>query len=187
MWGLPPIPSWDGLHPLIVHFPVALLLVAPLFVVAGLLKKEWARGFMTAALVLMALGTLATFVAVPTGEAAAKLADRTPEINAVIQRHEELAETSRILFTALTVIFAVMVFLPGFLKKEMDRVPALVLHGAFLILYAVGALAIANTAHNGGRLVHEFGVRALMDAPAQGQTQTQVVSPTRAAEANDRD
>ena len=28
---LPPIPSFDGLHPLVVHFPVALLIVAPLF------------------------------------------------------------------------------------------------------------------------------------------------------------
>ena len=35
MIEFPPIPSWDGLHPLIVHFPIALLLVAPLLVVLG--------------------------------------------------------------------------------------------------------------------------------------------------------
>ncbi len=36
--SFPPFPSWDGLHPLIVHFPIALLLVAPLFVVLGLAR-----------------------------------------------------------------------------------------------------------------------------------------------------
>ena len=28
MIDLPPVPTWDGLHPLIIHFPIALLLVA---------------------------------------------------------------------------------------------------------------------------------------------------------------
>lgn len=165
MFGLPPIPSWDALHPLVVHFPVALLLVAPLFVLLGLVRGRDGKSYFTAALVLMALGTLATYVAVPTGEAAAKLAERTPEINAVIERHENLAETSRMLFTALTAIFAVLVLLPRLLKRDLERLPAVALYAVFLVLYAFGAMTIANTAHNGGRLVHEFGVTAFMDSP----------------------
>ena len=31
---------------------------------------------------------------------------------------------------------------------------------AFLVLYGTGALFLVNTAHQGGRLVHELGVRA---------------------------
>ena len=36
MIQLPPIPGWYELHPLVVHFPIALLLIAPLFVLLGL-------------------------------------------------------------------------------------------------------------------------------------------------------
>jgi len=35
MLHFPPIPNWDALHPLIIHFPIALLLIAPIFVVVG--------------------------------------------------------------------------------------------------------------------------------------------------------
>ena len=34
---LPPVPNWSELHPLVIHFPIALLLVAPLFVIAGVI------------------------------------------------------------------------------------------------------------------------------------------------------
>ena len=167
---LPPIPSWDGLHPLIVHFPVALLLVAPLFVVLGVIFRDKGRVFLTSALLLMVLGTIAAFVAVGSGEAAGELADRTPEINAVLQHHLKLAETSRLIFTILTVIFAVILYGPTLLKKELKRPVALALYGCFLVLYAGGSLVLSNTAHNGGRLVHEFGVKAIMDpAPLPGQ------------------
>ena len=88
----PPIPSFDGLHPIVVHFPVALLIVAPLFLALAALFPSKAGCFGRSALVLLALGTIASFVAVESGEAAARLADRTPEINAQIERHEELAE-----------------------------------------------------------------------------------------------
>ncbi len=167
MFEFPPIPAWDGLHPLIVHFPVALLLVAPAFIVLALVWRAHGKALMLAALVLMALGTAASFVAVATGEAAGKLAERTAEVNAVLEHHEELAERTRLVFTVLTVVFAGLLAGPAVLRREMARVPSLVLWLLFLAVYGAGTVVLANTAHNGGRLVHELGVRALMP-PAPG-------------------
>src|SRR5512142_2633766 len=98
----PPIPSWDGLHPLIIHFPIALLLVAPVLVlIAAAVSPRKARGMLLAALLLMVLGTGAVFLAAETGEAAGKLAERTPEISAVLEHHENLAEVTQVMFSIL--------------------------------------------------------------------------------------
>jgi len=161
MFALPPLPTWDTMHPLIIHFPIALLLVAPVFVVMGAIRSSSGKPFLMTALILMLLGTGATWIAVPTGEAAAKLAERTPQINVALEHHEELAETTRLLFTSLSLIFAVIVLGPRLLRKDLDRLPATALLTAFLLLYAAGALVLANTAHAGGRLVHQYGVHTL--------------------------
>jgi uncharacterized membrane protein len=161
MVEFPPLPSWDGLHPLIVHFPIALLIVAPLFVVLGIVLRR-GRSFLWAALLLMVIGTAGTFVAISTGEAAGKLAERTPQINAVLEHHEELAERTRIGFAILTVIFAAILALPRLLRRQPGRPVAIVLPLVFLIGYGAGVVMLVNTAHNGGRLVHELGVQALV-------------------------
>ena len=159
---LPPIPTWDGLHPLIIHFPIVLLLVAPLFVILGAIMPKSSRAMYLAALLLMVLGTLAAFVSYQTGEAAGKLAERTPEISAAIERHEELAETTRLLFSILTVIFAAMLYVPKLFKFEFGRKAQALAAIVFLFFYASGALVLVNTAHQGGMLVHQYGVRALV-------------------------
>lgn len=167
MIQFPPIPAWDALHPLIVHFPIALLLVAPLFIVIGaLLQPEKGRVYLFSALILMALGTTAVFVALETGEAAAKLAERTPEINAVLEHHEQLAETTRIAFSVLTVIFAAIILLPRLLRRSPGWLAGRGLLLLFLVVYGAGMLLLVNTAHNGGRLVHEFGVKAMVEPGA---------------------
>ena len=159
----PVIPPWEGLHPLIVHFPIALLLIAPLIVIVGaLLKPESGRTVLYVALALMLIGTLGTFLAAATGEAAAKLAERNPQVSAVLERHEELAEATRAVFTGLTTIFAAVVFAPKAFQRLSGRLLSSVLPLLFLLLYGAGVLLLANTAHNGGRLVHEFGVRAMV-------------------------
>ena len=159
----PPIPSWDGLHPLIIHFPIALLLVAPLLVLIGaLLKPEKGRPVLYVALALMIVGTLSIFLAAATGEAAGKLAERTPQIDAVLERHEELADATRAVFSGLTVIFAAIMFAPMAFQKLSGRLISTALPLVFLLFYGVGVLLLTNTAHNGGRLVHEFGVRAMV-------------------------
>jgi uncharacterized membrane protein len=163
MIQFPPIPAWDALHPLIVHFPIALLLIAPLFILIGaLLQPEKGRVYLVSALILMVLGTGAVFLALETGEAAGKLAERTPEINAVLERHEQLAETTRVVFSVLTVIFAAILFLPRLLRRSSTWLVSRALPLIFLVLYGAGMLLLVNTAHNGGRLVHEFGVKAMV-------------------------
>lgn len=169
MFQMPPIPSWDALHPLIIHFPIALLLVAPLFIIAALLVSAPKRQvFMVSALVLMILGTISVYVALSTGEAAGKLAERTSQINAVLERHEDLAERTRVTFTVLTLILAGILTVPRLIKWEPSRATSAMISVAFLVLYGGAAQLLINTAHHGGLLVHEFGITAMVNAPTTG-------------------
>lgn len=165
------IPSWDALHPLIIHFPIALLLVAPILVLLGMLLPRQSKGLYIAAFSLMALGTISTYVAVSTGEAAGELAERTAGIDKVLEAHEGLAETTQLIFTALTLIFAAIVFAPSFFRRSLARKSSVALNVAFLLFYTAGALVLINVAHQGGRLVHEFGVRAMVtSSPASSSS-----------------
>jgi uncharacterized membrane protein len=169
MFLLPPIPSWDALHPLIIHFPIALLLVAPLFIIAALLVSAPRRqAFMISALALMILGTASVYVALSTGEAAGKLAERTPQINAALERHENLAERTRLTFTGLTVILAGILVVSRSVKPEPSRAMSAMILVVFLVLYGGAAQLLINTAHHGGLLVHQFGVTAMVNAPTAG-------------------
>lgn len=160
----PPIPSWDGLHPIIIHFPIALLIIAPLIILIGIFTPKGGRAFLISAFILMLIGTIATFVAVSTGKAAGELAEHINNVDAVLEQHEELAETTRAVFAALTTVFGVVIFAPMLLKKELERMVVIPLNLAFLLFYGSGVLLLLNTAHQGGRLVHELGVRAVMSA-----------------------
>lgn len=168
MFQLPPVPTFDGLHPLIVHFPIVLLLIAPLFILIGAaLRPSAARHFLIVALILMLLGTAATFVAIESGEAAGKIATRTPEINRILERHEQLADRTSITFVVLTTVFAALIGVPLAFRRS-SRVFTTALPIAFLVVYGFASLLLVNTAHNGGRLVHEFGVQSLV-APTPGE------------------
>jgi uncharacterized membrane protein len=182
MLQFPAIPSWDALHPLIIHFPIALLLVAPIFVVIGaVLKPAKGRPYLLAAMVLLLVGTAAIFVAVETGEAAGKLAERNPGVERVLETHASLAERTQAVFSVLSVIFLSLLAVPWLLKRADTRLTTTILPLAFLVLYIAGALLLVNTAHNGGRLVHEFGVRAMVtSAPVEANA-------TLPAETQDKD
>jgi uncharacterized membrane protein len=178
MLHFPPIPSWDGLHPLIIHFPIALLLIAPIFLVVGAaLTPVKGRAYLIAAMVLLLVGTGSIFLAVETGEAAAKLAERSPGMQSVLENHESLAERTQAVFGVLSVIFVALIAVPWLVKRAETRLTTTILPVAFLVLYSAGVLLLVNTAHNGGRLVHEFGVRAMVSPTPAG---TEAALPTEA-------
>ena len=151
---LPSLPPPTGLHPLVIHFPVALLLVAPLLILLSLVMKRQRVGLGAAALVLMVLGTAAAFVAVYTGNLAGELAERTPQVSATLERHEELAETSRTVFALLTGMFAVMFGAPLVRRREWSN-------GLYVgVVAGVPGLLRGRHAHVGQRRAPRWSVGA---------------------------
>lgn len=165
MTPLPPIPGWESMHPLVIHFPIVLLLLSPLFVlVSALLPALKGRTYLTIGLVLLLTGVASAYLAMETGEAAAELAERTPAINAALQAHEGLASQTRMVFSVLSVILIGLFALPYLLRRPLTRLHSTALPLIFLALYSTGVVALLNTAHQGGRLVHQYGVHAMLPA-----------------------
>jgi len=164
----PPMPSWDALHPLIIHFPIALLLLCPLFVlISAILRPAMSRPYMVASLIVLFLGTGSLFIAASTGEEAAELAERGGAMSAVLETHEHLASEAKIAFSILSAILMGIFLLPRFLKPQRARLSSTVLPIVFLLVYGAGIALLVKTAHAGGRLVHEFGVHAMMPAASE--------------------
>lgn len=160
MFSLPSLPSWDGLHPIVVHFPIALVMVAPVFVVLAMLMRPHARVLLACAAVMMLMAGGGALLASNTGEAAEGNAERVPGAEAALERHEELGEAAQNFTLALAGVLTLgagVYWVRGAKAKRGVMIGACVV---YLLAHGAGALVTANAAHEGGRLVHEFGVRA---------------------------
>ncbi len=173
---LPPPPPWEGMHPLVVHFPIALLFVAPLFVLlAGLLGKH-GRWFGLTALMLLVIGTISGAVAVSTGDAAYLALDHVEEGGwEVVVQHQEAAKSVQNWYIGLTVLYAVLLAVPLVVAKCNQWKYWLPTNLVFLVFLSVMNIQLANAAHLGGRLVHQYGARAILSdqyerpQPANGE------------------
>lgn len=181
---LPPTPPWEGMHPLVVHFPIALLLFAAVFVVLAMIVPKRGWWFSVSALILLLGGTAGAFVAVSTGEAAMNVAEgdgeNEDEMYDVMQQHADAMEYVQKWFVWLTVVYAVIVL---FLLVKPLRSWKFVLpvNLAFLVALAYANLLMANGAHLGGRLVHQYGVKSAL-APEGGVPATGAKEETPASE-----
>ena len=157
--------NWSGLHPLIVHIPIILLLAAPLLIIVGVgLSGAIRRPFLGSAFSLMALGTAMTYVAVASGELATKTATFPPGFNALLFEHRALAETTRDLFSILTVVFATLLFAHKLLNRELDSWVSRALFAVFLIFYGTGAVSLIDTALKGNHIARVLGSNVAVTA-----------------------
>jgi len=167
MFSIPKMQDWDALHPLIVHLPIGILLIVPLFIFLAIVIKRYTLCFSITGLLLMIMGTLGVFIAVSTGESAVELVDRSiKEVSEIIEQHEELAEMTLNIYIILSIIYFGIVMLPKLIpmitKKIFNEKIFFISNIIFLIAYIFGILGIVNTSHLGGKLVHELGVRAMV-------------------------
>ncbi|HJW71319.1 MAG TPA: DUF2231 domain-containing protein [Geothrix sp.] len=163
------MPAWSHIHPLVVHFPIALLATAPLLVLLGLFWPSQRSGIHFAALVLLVLGTLGALLAWASGEAAAQWAQRTPELRAVLPRHEQSGQITVLLFGGLTLLFALLWLWPLVRKRTVCDGRMLLLNLLWLLASLLGVASLVRTGQLGGHMVHDLGTHPIMAArPAGG-------------------
>lgn len=154
-------PDWaPNIHPLVVHFPIALLLAA---VAADLLSVVMARrpALREAATWLYCAGAGTAVAAYLTGGNAADSMLLPAAVTPLVDDHDNWAFRTTVLFALLA---AARVALPRFLTLK-----APVWWGAFA-LGLLGAGMLYETAERGGRLVfeHGLGVQAITtDTPVE--------------------
>ncbi|MFI4898453.1 MAG: DUF2231 domain-containing protein [Phycisphaerales bacterium JB059] len=169
----PPMPNWEAAHPLVVHAPLALLMLAWAPMVIGLVdfRRRWV--WMVGALLMLLAGTALAFVAVMSGEATEEKAVITSQVvERAVHEHEEMGELARTMFVVATGVFVVVLGLGAGMKKGKGRTGAVVVGAlVFLGVYGYAATRLAWAGHLGAELVHGYGVRAPM-APS-----TPAVSP----------
>lgn len=149
--------DWNTLHPVVVHFPIALLVIAPLFTLIGLRNSRNARPYAICGLILMALGTVGAYVAVETGELDARTLVLNEAQKKLVAEHQELGEATRNVFTALTVVYAALLLGPAVFGRTLSKRNGLILGVIFLVIYAAGLVLVVGTGDLGGRLVHRSG------------------------------
>ncbi len=143
------LPEWaPGWHPLIIHFPVALLSLAA---GATVLEVFYRPGWLSKAiLALYALGTAAAAVAYLTGRSAAESIGLNLRAEAAISTHSDWGLYTLLTFIGMSALYYLAVFFFKWNKMPVRLVLA--------VLALAGFFVLAQTAEYGGRLVFEFGL-----------------------------
>jgi uncharacterized membrane protein len=166
MFTLPPLPEWSSLHPIVVHLPLGVLAATPVLLLLALCFGRVNKGIAGATLIMLLVGAAGCMLATATGEAAAEVALTNAASDKLMEEHEELAELARNFFLALAGGYLVLLLLAAGLKDRLKPAGWIAAHVVFIAAYGLGLLVLMNAGHLGGRLVHEYGVRADLTGPA---------------------
>lgn len=156
------MPDLTFLHPMVVHFPIALLIVGFFIDLGGiLLKKDYLS---KAGLLMILAGALGAVAAYFSGTSAGEGLAEGGALKQALEAHENAAELS------LWLVIAGALLRGGFVLAKrytgaLRWIPAAVLLAA--------VLSVARTGHLGGQLVfkHAAGVQLTFDALPTDNTQ----------------
>lgn len=160
------MPTLAQIHPQVVHFAVALLLVGVVFRLVSLSGRFKFTDH--AAAVLLLVGTLAVFVSVKSGDAAHGPVERIPGARSVVVEHEEAAEWLERVFMGVVVLEALAL---GFTLRPRTQRFVKVAHVASALVGIWGGTILYRTAELGGQIVYKYaggpGLRSGEDADVE--------------------
>jgi uncharacterized membrane protein len=153
MASLPSIWRVELWHPMVVHFPIALLLIGTVLRLLAMRRSRWQslQFCLPAGRALLALGTVGAWVAIWTGSEAYYEVVRTLCDPTVADTHNNLAFWTAGLFTAGLVIDGARQWFT--LPTKWSK-PTLAL---LALIYLTGTTTLLYTGHLGAQLVYQQG------------------------------
>ncbi|WP_339869734.1 DUF2231 domain-containing protein [uncultured Algoriphagus sp.] len=143
------LPEWaPNIHPLIIHFPIALWLAAVFFDLISLIRKDaWIRN---TAMALYGLGAVSAYAAFLSGDQAIDMVTIPFQGEMTASNHSDWGSYTLYFFIAYTILRGV-IFWKQWDKKKIVGI-------ALFILGIIGVGMVAKTADLGGKLVYKYGV-----------------------------
>lgn len=133
-----------SIHPMIVHFPIALLTVSVIF---DLVATQWRHeSFQDAGFYTLITGLVGAVAAVVTGAMAEEAVENKGIPESVLEIHEALGYATLLFFIGLLALRLLMRW------KLIKEVPAL-----YLAMGVVGIVILSAAGYFGGSLVYDFG------------------------------
>ncbi|MEL6614148.1 MAG: DUF2231 domain-containing protein [Bacteroidota bacterium] len=149
------LPDWaPNAHPLVVHFPIALLVVAALVDAIALAVRQRTPWVRASAVGLYALGALGTVAAFFTGRDASESVDLPASALTTLNAHADGA-LWLVWFASLYALARLAALWWDGRGREPGR---LAIHGPLAVLGLVGLFLVYETAEHGGELVYRHGV-----------------------------
>ncbi|HSC31691.1 MAG TPA: DUF2231 domain-containing protein [Gemmatimonadaceae bacterium] len=147
------MPDIGSLHPQVVHFVIALLIVGVLARILSLFPLGPRWSFLNGmAVVLILLGTGASVVAVQSGLDAHEKVESIPGVRQAVNVHQDYGEDTRDIFLVVSAIEIVMLF-------AATRKPGLTtgLRALSAVVGIVGGVYLYEAGDHGGDLVYAYG------------------------------
>ncbi|MEK6603597.1 MAG: DUF2231 domain-containing protein [Nitrospirota bacterium] len=137
------------IHPMVVHFPIALLITSVVF---DFLAMRWRhKSFQDAGFYTLIAGLLGAAVAVLTGAMAEEVAEDKGIPESVLEIHEALGYATLLFFIGLLALRLLMRW------KLISERPAL-----YLAMGVAGIMILSAAGYFGGSLVYDFGAGVSM-------------------------
>ena len=145
---MPELPDFwrtEVFHPLSVHFPIVLLLMATLFKLVGLWssKLTWDHG----GRLMLLLGVIGVWIAIYTGNLADGIVSRKLCDPTVLKEHENFAYTTAWIFTAALVIEVLMYY--------VELLKTRIISAILVVLMLGGTGTLMYVGHLGAELVYQ--------------------------------
>ncbi len=155
------MPDLVYLHPMIVHFPIALLIIGFLAEIVGLVTKK--QLFSGMAFILLLVGAAGTVAAYISGGYAGDGITEAGSLKNALDTHEEAAFLTLVLICSAAILSILI---------TVFRIRLAGVRWFAVLVFLAGVLSIARTGYYGGELVfkHAAGVRISLDlAPTDSE------------------